>query len=74
MILSYFVEPFNPCSRRTVNAKISTKHAMSSGGQPVIVQEDGETVDFMTWAMCGYKVVEASPAEKEQLAQIGLLV
>ena len=72
MILSYFVEPFHPCSRRTVNAKISTNLTMSSDGQPVIVQEDGETVDLMTWAICGYKVVEASPSEKEQLMRMGL--
>ncbi|MGD0884908.1 MAG: hypothetical protein ABSA46_08555 [Thermodesulfovibrionales bacterium] len=72
MILSYLVEPFNPCSRRTVNAKITTNHNMNSDGQPVIVQEDGEAVDLTTWAMCGYKVVEATPLEKEHLAQMGL--
>jgi|MudIll2142460700_1097286.scaffolds.fasta_scaffold61978_1 hypothetical protein len=69
MILSYLVEPFNPCSRRTVNAKITPNH---SDGQSVIVQEDGEAVSLMTWATCGYKVEESTPPEKEQLARMGL--
>jgi len=68
MILSYFVEPFNACSRREVNAHITTEH---SCGQPVIVQEDGEAVDPISWKMCGYRVLEATPLEKEQLARMG---
>lgn len=71
MILSYLVEPFNACSRRTVNAQIATEHSMNSYGQPAIVQEDGAAVDLMSWKLCGYKVVEATPLEKEQLARMG---
>ena len=74
MILHYLVNPFGSDNqRKKVKAKITTDHSMSSYGQPVIVLEDGEALDLMSWVGCGYQVIKASKTEKEQLAKLGLM-
>ncbi len=56
--------------RHTVDATITTDRPASSYGQPVIVTSDGSAVDLASWVMLDYQVVEATPEERAQLAQI----
>jgi len=72
MELSYLEQPWNPCSRCTVTAKITTEHSMSSYGKPAIMREDGEELSVAAWALCGYQVVRATAEERQQLARMGL--
>ena len=73
MQLSYLVSPFeNSDKRKIVRASITTEHSASSYGQPVIVLEDGDAIDLMSWVGCGYKVVRASEKEKIALIRMGL--
>lgn len=55
-----------------VSAKITTRHSLSSYGQPVLVLSDGETVDAKSWADLCYHVVSATTKERYGLTQIGL--
>jgi len=74
MQLSYLVSPFeNSGKRKTVKATIITEHSASSYGQPVIVLQDGDAIDLMSWVGCGYRVERASEKEKAALARMGLL-
>lgn len=52
--------------RLTLNAALTTEHAASSYGQPVLVV-DGEAIDAATWQMGGYRVESASGEEWEAL-------
>jgi len=71
MILSY-CNPLSDNKRKRMNARITTDHSASSYGQPVIVLEDGEALDLMSWVLCGYQVIKASQREMEQLRAMGL--
>ena len=70
MILSY--HDLGKVKRHRVKAKVATDHSASSYGQPVIVLEDGEALDLMSWVGLGYQVVRASKKEKASLAKMGL--
>ena len=73
MTLSYLADPLTGSDkRRTVKARITTEHSMSSYGQPGIVLEDGEVIDLMSWGVCGYQVVKATDEEREQLFKRGV--
>jgi hypothetical protein len=69
MKLSY-VDLLGDGKRHEVEATITTEHSASSYGQPVIVMEDGGALDLPSWALLGYRVVEATPEERAQLAKI----
>ena len=56
-----------------INAEITANHPASSYGQPVIVLENGELLDPVSWSVLGYKVVSASPEELAALKKLGLL-
>ncbi len=71
MILSY--HNLGEEKRQRINAKITTAHSASSYGQSVIVLEDGEAIDLMSWVGCGYQVVKATKKEREALTKIGLI-
>lgn len=71
MIVSY-CNPLGDGKRHKVKAKITTDHSASSYGQPVIVLEDGEAIDLMSWVGCGYQVIKASKKELESLIKMGL--
>lgn len=55
-----------------VNATITTNHAASSYGQPVVVLDDGQPLDAMTWYALGYQVVDATDDERALLRRLGL--
>ncbi len=48
-----------------IEAKITTDHASSSYGQPVIVLESGAIFDYRTWQDSGEVVFETDPEERE---------
>lgn len=72
MILSY--HNLGEEKRHRVKASITTEHSASSYGQPVIVLEDGNGLDFFSWVSLGYQVVKATPKERGLLVKMGLPV
>ena len=73
MILSY-LDIFEPSAKRTrVKATVTTDHSASSYGQPVIVFEDGEALNLISWVGMGYQVVETTEQERAGLRKMGLL-
>lgn len=70
MKLSY-VDVLGDHERHTIDARVTTEHAASSYGQPVIVLEsDGEALDITSWILLDYQIVEATPAEMELLKRV----
>ncbi len=72
MVLSY-KEFNNDGKRKNVKAKLSKMSSLSSYGQPVILLEDGEALDMMSWVMLGYRVEKASKSEINALQNMGLI-
>lgn len=72
MILSYKNQLSGDGKRKEIKARITTNHSASSYGQPVIVLEDGEALDLISWVFCSYQIVSATKKERELLARIGL--
>jgi hypothetical protein len=70
MILSYCNDILGDGKRHRVKATVTTEHSASHYGQPVIVLEDGEALDFASWTLCQYQVVKSTKAERKQLARI----
>ena len=68
MVLSYR-ELLGDGKRRRIKATITTDHALSSYGQPVIVLDDGQPLNAESWALLGYQVVKATKAERTLLAK-----
>jgi|OpeIllAssembly_1097287.scaffolds.fasta_scaffold820188_1 hypothetical protein len=56
-----------------VSAEITTRHSLSSNGQPVLVLSGGKVVDGKSWVDLGYQVVSATTKERHELKKIGLL-
>jgi len=56
----------NTWTGKEVEARLTTEHACSSYGQAVIVLDDGEPVDRLSFATM-YEIVEASEKEREAL-------
>lgn len=54
---------------RIIEATITTDHAASSYGMPVIVLPDGEALDHVSAAAMNYRLVEATQEERELLAK-----
>lgn len=50
--------------RRTVEATVTTAHALSSYGRPVVVLDDGGMVDHLSWSLSGFAIEEATDAER----------
>jgi len=53
--------------RTTVEATITTEHSASSYGQPVIVLDDGEALDYNSAILLDYQVEEVSTEEAPRL-------
>lgn len=66
MILSY-VDLLGDGERHNVSATVTTDHAASSYGIPVIVLDDGEALSPASWILLAYEVVEATGDELEEL-------
>lgn len=70
MKLSY-IDILGDGERHEVSATVTTDHPASSYGQPVIVLEtDGESLDFTSWVLLNYQIVEATPKEFELLKRV----
>ncbi|MGR8980435.1 MAG: hypothetical protein ACU84H_10150 [Gammaproteobacteria bacterium] len=50
--------------------EITTKHSASSYGRPVLVNENGDVIDPMSWAF--HRIVSATSEEIERLKALGL--
>lgn len=69
MKLSY-VDVLSNGERKTVIANVTTDHAASSYGKPVIVLPDGEALDLTSWLLLSYQIVSATPDEMELLKRV----
>jgi hypothetical protein len=69
MKLSY--RDFTTGERQHVTATVTTDHADSSYGQPVIVLDsDNKALDITSWVLLNYQIEEASPDEAEMLERV----
>ena len=50
--------------------EITTEHPASTSGRPILVTEDGDVIDLMSWNH--HRIVDATPEELEQLRAMGL--
>lgn len=66
MILSY-VDVIGDHQRHEIDATVTTDHAASSYGIPVVVLPDGESLDVQSWMLLDYRVVDATPEEFDEL-------
>ena len=73
MLLEYRGCPGNEKPAR-IEAVITTGHAASSFGMPVVVLRDGTVLDSLSWVLCRYRVVRASEGERAALARLGIVV
>ena len=67
MTLSY--QDLMATKRTRVKAEITTDHAASHYGQPVIVLPDGNPLDYQSAILLGYRVERATKTEQEMLAK-----
>jgi len=73
MILSY-VDLFDKKRlQHRVKAIVTTNHPASHYGQPVVVLENGGTLDSFSWVAKRYRVLKASKKEMSALLRIGLV-
>ncbi len=68
MRLSY-VDVLGDRERHEIEATVTTDHAASSYGLPVIVLADGEALDVTSWMILNYQVVEATEEELADLVR-----
>ncbi len=53
-----------------VTAQVTTDHPASSYGQPVIVDENGNAMDSVSWVLLKFRVVEATECEAKMLDRV----
>ena len=73
MILSYRDIFDEKQKAHRINATITTEHSASSYGQPVIVLDDGQALDYFSWVSLGYQVMRATKKERKLLQGMGLI-
>ncbi|MGD9697594.1 hypothetical protein [Acinetobacter sp.] len=59
--------------RMITEAEFTTMHPASSYGQPVLVLDDGNATDHLSWNMCDYCVLDATEEEFQLLVNQGFL-
>ncbi len=72
MILSYKDFFDRDAGRQQIEAEITTDHPASSYGLPVIVLEDGGSLDVMSWVIMDYQVMRATKKELAELQRMGM--
>lgn len=72
MILTYKYLTNEKGESKHIKAEITTNHP-ASHGQPIIILENGEALDPVSWAALGYKVVSANETELTALHRMGLI-
>ncbi len=69
MVLSYF-DLLGDEKRHKIKATITTEHAASSYGQPVILLEDGDPLDLSSWVLLNYQVEQATDEEMAMVRKV----
>ena len=69
MILAY-TDILGDRKTHRIKATVTTDHSASHYGIPVIVLEDGNSLDLQSWVMLGYQVVRANKKETEMLKRV----
>jgi hypothetical protein len=73
MILSYTVLFDKKRMQHRIKATVTTNHSASRYEQPVILLEDGGTLDASSWFSHRYRVLKASRKEISALLSMGLV-
>jgi hypothetical protein len=73
MILSYTVLFDKKRMQHRIKATVTTNHSTSRYEQPVILLEDGGTLDASSWFSHRYRVLKASRKEISALLSMGLV-
>lgn len=73
------IKSFSPSSISKTNgyqcrAKLTTDHYASSYGQPVLVRDDGEALGAGDAILADYRIVTATPKERQALAAAGYIL
>ena len=68
MILQY-TDIFGGGKRQKITANVTTEHPASHYGQPVVVLQDGNLLDPMSWELMGYRLVSCTKAEAPIMAK-----
>ena len=71
MILSYVDLLGNGLERKTIATTVTGTQRIVRGS-PVVVLEDGDTIDWQSWVLLGYQIVEVTPEELTMLKRIPL--
>lgn len=69
MILSY-TDILGDRKTHRIKATVTTDHPASHYGIPVIVLEDGNSLDLQSWVLLNYQVIRASKREQELLVRV----
>lgn len=69
MMLSY-IDLFKDGQRRNIRASVTTDHPASHYGQPVIVLNDGGSLDLTSWVLLNYRVEKATQKERVALEKV----
>ena len=62
-----YTDIFDGGKTKKITATITTEHPASHYGQPVIVLDDGNTMDAQSWVLLSYRVVSATKEESPLL-------
>ncbi len=73
MVLSFRDNVSTSRERLTVEAEIITEDPWDGEEMPIIVLEDGDTLDKSTWLDMECQVEEATEYEEEKLEKMGLI-
>jgi hypothetical protein len=73
MILSYTDLFDKKRLQHRIKAAVTANHPSSRYGQPVIILEDGGTLDSSSWVSHRYRVLKASKKEISTLLSMGLV-
>ncbi len=73
MLLSYVDLIDNKRLQHRIKASVAINHPASNYGQPVIIMENGKTLDSFLWKSHRYRVLKASKKEISALLSMGLV-
>ncbi len=62
MTLEYY-DRTKVCGALRTRARVTTEHAASSYGQPVVVLPSGAVLDYLSWVTLSYRVVRIGKTE-----------
>ena len=68
MILQY-TDIFSGGKRKKIAATVTTEHPESHYGQPVVILQNGNLLDYQSWELMGYRLISCTKAEAPLMAK-----